>query len=66
MCVRNGFMIEVYGFMHSLHTFLARDAHDINREMEVDLMGYRLLVVSCKSIGKFQYKTFHIRQLLLH
>ena len=23
MSVRNGFMIEIYGFTHSLHTFLA-------------------------------------------
>ena len=23
MSVRNGFTIEIYGFMHSLHTFLA-------------------------------------------
>ena len=24
----NGFMIEIYGFTHSLRTFLARAAHD--------------------------------------
>ena len=27
MSVRNGFMIEIYGFMHSLRTFLACAAH---------------------------------------
>ena len=27
MSVRNGFMIEIYGFTHSLHTFLAHTAH---------------------------------------
>ena len=56
MCVRNGFTIEVYGFMHIVyvHFWHVPCTHDVNREMEVDLMGYRLLVVSCKSIGKFQ------------
>ena len=57
MYVCCGFTIEVYGFMHSLHTLLARDTHDVNREMEVDLIGYHVLVVSCKSIGKFQCTT---------
>ena len=28
MSVRYGFTIEVYGFMHTLRTFLARAAHD--------------------------------------
>ena len=28
MSVRNRFTIEIYGFMHSLHNCLARDAHD--------------------------------------
>ena len=27
MSVRNGFMIEIYGFTHSLHTFLACVTH---------------------------------------
>ena len=27
MSVHNRFTIEMYGFMHSLHTFLARGAH---------------------------------------
>ena len=28
MSVRYGFTVEIYGFRHSLHTCLARDAHD--------------------------------------
>ena len=28
MYVCNGFTIEIYGFMHSLRTFLARASHD--------------------------------------
>ena len=35
MSVHNEFMIEIYGFMHSLHTFLAcatQDAIDIMME----------------------------------
>ena len=36
MSVRYVFTSEIYGFMHSLHTFLARDAHDaITRAIEV-------------------------------
>ena len=36
MSVRNGFTIEIYGFMHSLHTSLARATHDaIAIEIEV-------------------------------
>ena len=72
MCVCYGFTIEVYGFMHSSHTFLACATHDVNREMEVDLMGYHLLVVFAKKkLGNFNVqlllanKTFHVRQVLL-
>ena len=37
MYVRNGFSIEIYGFMHSLRTFLARDAHDaVSIEVKVN------------------------------
>ena len=37
MYVHNGFTIEIYGFMHSLRTFLARHAHDANvMEVEVE------------------------------
>ena len=37
MYVCNGFMIEIYGFTHSLRTCLARDAHDaIEMEVEVE------------------------------
>ena len=33
----NGFTIEIYGFTHSLDTFLARAAHDaIARAMKVE------------------------------
>ena len=36
MSVSNGFTIEAYGFMHSLHTFLACAAHvPIMMEVEV-------------------------------
>ena len=69
MYVCYGFAIEVYGFMHSSHTFAT---HDVNREMEVDLMGYHLLVVFAKKkLGNFNVqlllanKTFHVRQVLL-
>ena len=34
MYVCNGFMIEIYGFTHSLRTFLARAAHDAEVEVE--------------------------------
>ena len=36
MFVCNGFKIEIYGFTHSLRTFLARDAHDATT-MEVEV-----------------------------
>ena len=37
MYVRYGFMIELYRFMHSLRTCLARATHDaITRAMEVE------------------------------
>ena len=37
VCVRNGFTIELYEFMHSLRTPLARSAHDgIAMEIEVE------------------------------
>ena len=43
MSVRNGFMIEIYGFMHSLHTFwhvlLRMPLHD---GMEIKVDGRRL------------------------
>ena len=37
MSVRNEFTIEIYGFMHSLYTFLVHDTHDaIAIEVEVE------------------------------
>ena len=41
MYVRNGFTTETCGFMHSLHTSLARAAHDAIA-MEVDVKDRRI------------------------
>jgi len=38
MPVRNGFTIEIYGFMHSLHTFGTSGCYRVSRDgMEIEV-----------------------------
>ena len=54
-------------FLYCIITADNHNYHDVNREMEVDLMGYRLLVVSCKMGYLFLAKVltnFNVQLLL--
>ena len=43
MYVHNGFTIEIYGFMHSLRTSLARATHDaIVMEVEIENSSFAI------------------------